>query len=78
MDLLNGPTETQMKNIMAELGEDEERFEHNLNLLKTWISYQEHLPKNYGNNRIQLNISPSIKDNFFVLFQQIRMFYQYS
>lgn len=53
MNLLQGPTEKQMEIIKLELNEDSERLEHNLELFKTWVSFQEHLPKDYG----ELNFS---------------------
>ena len=48
MDYLEGPDDATMVKIQAELGEDPERMENNLKLLEEWMSFQNHLPQNYG------------------------------
>ncbi|KAF2879412.1 hypothetical protein ILUMI_26761 [Ignelater luminosus] len=50
MSLLQGPTPQQMEAIRAELGEDPDRLQHNIQLLQKWISCQVHLPRDYDNN----------------------------
>lgn len=47
-NILKGPDEKQMEEIVRDLGEDPERFENNLKLFEEWINCQPHLPKNYG------------------------------
>lgn len=49
MSLLEGPTQQQMEAIRAELGEDPDRLQNNIQLLQKWISCQAYLPQDYGN-----------------------------
>lgn len=47
-EILKGPNESQLAAIRKQLGEDQDRVEHNLELFKEWVDCQPHLPKNYG------------------------------
>lgn len=47
-EILKGPNDSQLAAIRKQLGEDQDRMEHNLELFKEWVDCQPHLPKNYG------------------------------
>jgi len=50
MSFFKEPTDAQLAIVRAEVGEDSNKLQHNLQLLQKWISCQPHLPQDYDNN----------------------------
>lgn len=47
---LLGPSNDQLTSILSELGEKQNTLEQNINILKTWLTFQPHLPQSIDEN----------------------------